>query len=287
MQVTIYAFTMSISNSNSNLSFVHNGELIPQSQLNKHITSAEKVIYEVIRVVNSTPIFLAEHIQRIENSIQLSNLEPLNSEFVIDSLKKLLTSNPVAAQNIKLIASYKTLHSSPEFTAFFIPSKYPTINEKADGIKVKTIHATRLNPEVKAENNTLRSYADEVIAKENCYEVLMIDSSELITEGSRSNVFFIKDGDLITAPNQIVLGGITREKVLNICINRGVNVHMECLHANDLSKIQGAFITGTSPGVLAINSINSITLDVHHKLQAQISNDYNALIDTEIKNWQK
>lgn len=264
-----------------------NGDLLAMGRPDQGYLEGEKVIYEVIRVVNSAPIFLTDHMQRMKNSIALLNLQQINTETMVAALKLLLQKNPVEEQNVKIVCAYKTLNTNPYCSIFFIPSKYPTANDRKQGVAVKTINATRLNPEIKAENKTLRDYADEVIAKSGCHEVLMVNDSGLITEGSRSNVFFIKDERVITAPTNLVLGGITREKILQVCANQQIELSMECIAADAIGEIQAAFISGTSPGVLPINRIDDIKIDVNADMINQIRDGYEALIESEITKWNK
>lgn len=265
--------------------FILNGKLKPLIEFSDSMVTGEKIIYEVIRVMDSTPIFLEEHLKRMEQSITLSNLELIDIELLHKSVKELLANNPVKQHNIKVVANYKSPNTKPVFLVFFIPSKYPSTLQQNNGVWVKTIPATRLNPEVKAENKILRNYADEIIANYKCYEVLMINDSGLITEGSRSNVFFVKQGKLLTAPLNLVLGGITRLKILEICKELGIEVSLECLHKSKLNCIDGGFITGTSPGVLLINKIDNIDIDINVDIIQRIHDAYDNLVNNEIKRW--
>lgn len=274
------------STNNNDEYFILNGKLLPINMFDKQFVEGEKIIYEVIRVKNSVPIFFSEHIQRLERSIYSANLAPLDLIKLKESVTLLLYSNPVNEKNIKIVSCYRTINEIPSFAIYFIPSNYPSNKEKQNGIKVSTIQATRANPDVKAENKTLRSYADLVIAKTSSYEVLMLNELNQITEGSRSNVFFIKKGNLITAPINLVLGGITREKVLQICSKLGIEVIPNCLSIDELLEIEGGFISGTSPGVLAINQIDHLKLNSNNNtLIFRISNEYEILVNAEIQNW--
>lgn len=282
--ITFFKKMSKLVNSNPQY-FLHNGRLKTISEFNDNIISGEKVIYEVIKISDSAPIFLDEHLSRMRQSIELSKFKTIDLNSLRKSIKELLHINPVEQQNIKLIASYKAENAQPNITVFFIPSKYPSTDDKINGVYVKTISATRNNPEVKAENKTLRTYADEVIANNLCYEVLMINEARLITEGSRSNVFFVANKKLYTAPLNLVLGGITRLKVIDICKKLNIDIAQQCLNEKQLTEIDGAFITGTSPGVLAINKIDNIELNVNIDLIKQISTEYDTLVQNEINRW--
>ncbi len=71
----------------------------------------------------------------------------------------------------------------------------------------------RNNPNIKQYNHVYQQQVREFILKTNIYEALLRDDMNCITEGSKSNVFFIRKECVMTAPGEKVLKGITREKV--------------------------------------------------------------------------
>jgi len=275
---------MSYSLSND-LYFILNGNLLEIDKFSSSEIKGDTVIYEVVRVKKSAPVFLREHIGRLHNSINLAKLKQLDYDELNRSIVELLLKNPVDEKNIKIVVNYTHQVEFPQYLIFFIPSKYLSSLEREKGVYVETINATRLNPEIKAENKSLRSYADTIIHNSGCYEVLMINEQGLITEGSRSNVFFVMNGKLFTAPSADVLGGITREKVIHLSNKLGIEVVFNSLKSNELKNIEGAFLTGTSPGVLPIAKIDDIKLNVNVDLINQISCEYEKLVNAEIANW--
>jgi branched-chain amino acid aminotransferase len=84
----------------------------------------------------------------------------------------------------------------------------------------------------------------------------------LITEGSRSNIFFVKNDKLITAPDNLILNGITRKYVIAICKENKIDVNYECVKADDIKSYDAAFMTGTSPMVLPFSCINDVSFSV-------------------------
>lgn len=267
--------------------FVYNGRILQTNQFSEKLVEGDRIIYEVVHVVKSTPVFFLDHIKRLKNSILRSSLAEPSYDQLVSSTKLLLDREPVAENNIKISVVYRLNHEKPDSAIYFIPSKYPTYNDKHYGVSVKTVNATRLKPEIKVENKTLRKRADEIIDRDGYYEVLLVNNEGYITEGSRSNIFFVKSGGVVTASSDMVLSGITRDKVLQICAKLGVGVAEDCLNANQLSEIDGGFITGTSPGVLAIGKVDDVTLDVNIDLIKQIALEYEALIQAEVENRQK
>ena len=75
---------------------------------------------------------------------------------------------------------------------FPIPHAYPTSEDYKQGVPTLTYSAMRENPGVKYINTDLRTRTNRLIKQKQVYEVLLVDKEGYITEGSRSNVFFIR-----------------------------------------------------------------------------------------------
>jgi branched-chain amino acid aminotransferase len=54
----------------------------------------------------------------------------------------------------------------------------------------------------------------------------------------------------VTAPDNVILNGITRKHILEICAESQIKVEFECVNANRLNEFDAVFMTGTSPMVL-------------------------------------
>jgi D-alanine transaminase len=103
----------------------------------------------------------------------------------------------------------------------------------------------------------------------------------IITEGSRSNIFFVADGTLYTHPeSEFILSGVTRKNILRFAKESGIPVKEEPFAEKDLVKIQEAFITNSSSEVTPVTFFDTlqvgngvpgpITLQIHKKFQAEL-----------------
>jgi branched-chain amino acid aminotransferase len=266
--------------------FVLNGAIKPVESFLYNFPSSAKIIYEVLRVKSSTPIFFQQHIDRLSKSVSLLGLTQPDKDLIEWMVVDLLRINPVAENNIRLSLVYGS-SVTPDFLAYFIPSTYPTENQRRSGIMVKTLSAYRETPNAKVENTTLRAEADKIISGANCYEVLLVNGNRFITEGSRSNVFFIKDDALFTPPIDLVLGGITRQVVVNIAKKLGIPLKEELVSIDRLTEFSGAFLTGTSPGILPISMIDEIKYRVNPPILLKLAEVYSNAIANDIANFKK
>ncbi|HAX96835.1 MAG TPA: aminotransferase class IV [Prolixibacteraceae bacterium] len=213
-------------------------------------------IYEVIRVINGVPLFIDDHLQRFTHSAWLLHLEiPLTGHEVSERLKSLIQANRIETGNIRFSWCFRPCG---RFQAYFIPHHYPDAELVTKGVSCGLLHAERYDPNVKAVQANLREMADKLIREEGWYEVILVKEGGLITEGSRSNLFFVKGNELITAPDEDILPGITRKKVIEIAGRKGIAVTYRMVNESELPSMQAVFITGTSPKVLPILSIGKL-----------------------------
>lgn len=256
--------------------------LVRQADNRTHI-EADKAVYEVFRVISGYSLFIEKHINRLEQSLKKSNIPDLKrTKKDLKSLVKILCEkNNKYFGNIELrivLSKAQTVH----WQMGFIPHYYPEAIHYLQGINVEYIHAERENPNVKAKYSNTRKKANEHLQKSHQYEVLLCNEQGELTEGSRSNLFFIAGNMVYTAPDNMVLCGITRLKVLELLKKYEVPVVFESIKAKKLNNFDAAFICGTSPGILPIATIFENKFDVGNPLLRKIVLHYNDIINQHI-----
>lgn len=241
-------------------------------------------IYEVIRVINGVPLFIDDHLQRFTHSAWLLHLEiPLSGRQISERLKTLVGANGIETGNIRFSWCFRPCG---RFQAYFIPHHYPDNELVRKGVPCGLLHAKRSDPNVKAVQPNLREMADNLIREEGLYEAILVKEGGLITEGSRSNLFFVKGNELITAPDEEVLPGITRRKVIDIADRMGIPVSYRMVNESELPSMQAVFITGTSPKVLPIASIGKMKFNPVLPVVRELIDAYDREIEECIRNYQ-
>lgn len=260
--------------------FIYNNEVSNDRSLN--LKDGEKV-YEVIRVIDGVPLFLEEHIERLEKSIRLIGYSAqINGEEIKKNISKLIQKNNVLNMNIKIILNY--YKDGFESVFYFIKSSYPEEYVYDEGVKVITIKAERDNPNIKKVNDDFKRMVKDKLEEKNTFEALLIDEKEYITEGSRSNMFFVKGREVYTAPKGEVLLGVTRANILKACKYLDINVVEENLKKEELKNIDGLFMSGTSVGVLPIGIVDDEEYNSSKNLVIKsIRTTYNKRVNDYIK----
>ena len=265
------------------------------------------VAYEVVRVVRGVPMFFEDHCTRMNESLSRMNV---NAQAGISALQARITSlllvNGIASCNVKIwaapaaafepapanTATAAALEPTPadpadqataaahgprqsEINIFMNINKsfYPPPEYYRDGVAAGLLEYTRDAPNIKRLVAGFKERIQSMIDNEGVFEVLLYDSSRLLTEGSRSNLFFTRDGIIYTAPDHMILKGTIRKYVYIAAERAGIQIVeeparldsvIEAVDANEgpgKRRGCGAFITGTSIGVLPVSTIGGCRIN--------------------------
>ncbi len=255
--------------------------LKPVKDITEDISFSKSPVYEVLRVEDGVPLFLEDHFSRLQNSFLLCQKKLIVS---LSDFRKavamLITKNKIAEGPVKFI--FRTDNISG-FIAYFMTPHRPSPEEYKSGINTVTLYEERNNPNAKIWNTELRETATTLIGKNKAYEAILINKNRFITEGSRSNIFFIKNNTVYTTPEDQVLPGITRKNVLEICLANKIKTEIINISYSQISDFESAFLTGTSRKVVPIRNIDNIHFDSKNKLMRKIMKYFDNLEAEYIK----
>ncbi len=245
--------------------FILNGELQPAEVFDNSLVYEGDSIYEVLRSVKGCPVFFNDHMERLADSVKLQNKVSLaNVSTLRRAIITLTRSDKKKAANIKIVFNYNNGNSN--VLVYFIEATYPTDEQYRKGVKGILFSGERKDPESKVINHKLRSSIYHRLIRDCAYEALLVTENDLITEGSRSNIFFLKGDTLVTAPDNMILNGVTRKQILEICRDQKIVVEQKCVRVDEMKEYDSVFMTGTSPMVLPFNSIDGNYFNVSNPL---------------------
>jgi branched-chain amino acid aminotransferase len=250
---------------------------------NPDLLLSGNILYEVLRVQEGTGLFLEDHIARLYESIRISGLtfefEPQQIKVLINSL---ISSNHQLTGNIKIVVTSQYFNLS-EITAYYTPHFYPSATMYKNGVDTSFFKATRITPNLKMLRTDFRETLIKFIHSKKIYEAILVTENDQVTEGSKSNLFFISQNKIFTPPENIVLKGITRGKIIYICKQLNYSVIEEPIYKNSLNDFEAVFLTGTSPKVLPIRTIDQYKFTAEHKIIKSISLVYDEMITSYIR----
>jgi len=234
--------------------FILNGDVQTDEMFSNSLVYEGDSVYEVLRLTKGIPVFFLDHMERLSTSVKLQKKEILAD---VSALRKaiilLARSDKKRESNLKIVFNYN--NGIKNWLVYYIEPIYPTDLQYRNGVKGILFNAERKDPESKVINHKLRSSIYHKLIMEGGYEAILVNENNLITEGSRSNIFFLKGETLVTAPDNVILNGITRKHILQICSENKIRIEFSCVNVNDIKKFDTVFMTGTSPMVLPFSCI--------------------------------
>jgi len=264
---------------------VLNGEIKDNITFDSSFLERPHYIYEVFRTVDGIPLFVEDHIDRFKHSMQISNITvPYLKEEIESHINMLVDKNKLKVGNIKMVFLPGDNASGFKLYIYITPHNYPIEKQYKFGVPVIFYNGTRDNPNAKIMDSALRSVTDRNRVKHNVYEVLLVDKDGYVTEGSRSNIFFIKDDKVVTPPMDFILPGITRKHIISLCEGLNINLDERKVHKKEVVDMEGVFISGTSRKVLPVNRIEKHKFSPYHPLLLEVKEGFNKKIEAYLSN---
>ncbi|MGG7057399.1 aminotransferase class IV [Clostridium tertium] len=264
--------------------YLEDGHLEPISNYTNDTKEKGRIIYEVIRVINKAPLFYEDHIKRLESSFRLME-KPFSYKYdkIKEYLTKLIDANDVINGNIKLTFDVKT----DTMKVFSIKHSYPSTDLYKTGVKTILYHGERNNPNAKVVDSSFREKVTKEINSSEAFEAILVNNKGYITEGSKSNIFMIKEGTLYTSPLEEVLPGVTRGRIIALAKSLGIGFEEKNIRYNDVKDFDAMFISGTSPKILPIRIVDDINLNVENGIIQKLIREFDKEIEEYIKKFNK
>jgi branched-chain amino acid aminotransferase len=284
----------------------HNGRLIPwdsaQIHVMSHVVNYGSSVFEGVRCYSlpgGPAIFRApEHMQRLLDSAKIYRIDvDYTREELVSAMSQVVKNNGVWPCYIRPIvlrgygeAGVNPFNSPTEVYICNYPwGKYLGADAE-QGVDICISSWTRIAPNTlpamaKSGANYMNSQLIKMEAIVNGYaEGIALDAEGYVSEGSGENVFVIRNGILQTAPlGSSVLPGITRDSVLHIARDLGIQVVEQVIPRELLYIAEEAFFTGTAAEVTPIRSVDKISVakGVTGPITKAIQKEFYAIIGGE------
>jgi branched-chain amino acid aminotransferase len=148
------------------------------------------------------------------------------------------------------------------------------------GIKLKIVSMTRpANTSNMGKAKAVANYLNSQMAKYEAIdcgyeEALLLDDQGYVAEASGASFFMVKNGVLITPPNDNSLESITQKTVIEIAVDMGIKVERRRLSREDVYTADEAFLTGTAAEITPVRIVDAREIgcgargDMTEKLQS-------------------
>jgi D-alanine transaminase len=247
-----------------------NGEFMPIEQAKISVLDRGFIfgdgVYEVIPVYSRRPFRLAEHLVRLQSSmdaIRLANPHPASKW--TELVGKIIAGNPWEDQNVYLQitrGAAKRDHAFPKGlkpTVFVMASELvpPSAELVTSGAKAIVLPDYRwLRCDIKSTSLLGNCMLRTLAADEGCAEAILVRDG-VLTEASASNVFIVKNGTVLTPPkSHLILPGITYDVVLEILRANAIAHEVRPVAESELRSAEEIWVTSSSREVLAITTLD-------------------------------
>lgn len=252
-----------------------NGKLVPEKKavvsVFDHGLLYGDGVFEGIRAYNGRVFMLDEHVDRLYRSAKAIALEiPMTKQEMSKAVVKTCKANAAKSGYIRLVVTrgVGTLGLNPFNCAkpqvIIIAASiqlYP--KELYDrGMSIVTVPTVRNLPEALNPNIKSLNYLNNILAKIEAInagtpEAVMLNSRGFVAEATGDNIFVVKGRTLMTPPSDAgVLVGITREVVMRLGREEGLEVCERMMTRYDLYTADEVFLTGTAAEVIGVTEID-------------------------------
>ena len=224
-------------------------------------------VFEGIRAYHGFVFKLKEHIDRLYQGahtigLRINETPEEMAQVVVETCRR----NNLTDAYIRLVVTRGKgdlgldPNKCPKSTTFCIAATIKLYPEELyqKGMGVVTVATRRniseaCNPRVKSLNYLNNIYAKMEANLAGAGEGIMLNNEGYVAEATGDNVFYVKNGVLITPPIYAgLLEGITRNCVMELARKRGIEVKETLFTRMDLYTADECFLTGTAAEVIPV-----------------------------------
>lgn len=221
-------------------------------------------VYEVIRIYDGNFFTFDEHVDRLLQSAEEILIKDVNRAEVVEILREIKERNAILNGALYIQVSRGIAprdHGFPDVTK---PVIYASIREAKrplslmnSGVEAVTAEDYRwLKCHVKSLN-LLANVMEKQHAVEQGAKETILHRDGVVTEGSSTNVFMVKNEVLFTHPaNNLILNGITRRVVLGLAEENDISVREEGFTVSDMSEADEVFYTSTTQEIIPVVKVD-------------------------------
>jgi branched-chain amino acid aminotransferase len=260
-----------------------NGKLVDWRDANIHVLTHSlhygMAVFEGVRAYKTDQgpaIFrLDEHTKRWFNSAKIFQMEmPYSQEELMKAQLEVIKANQLESCYLRPIAwiGSEKLGISPKGNQILVSiaawqwGAYLGEDGLNKGIRVKTSSFSRHHVNVslvraKASGYYINSIlANQEVTAHGYDEALLLDTDGYVSEGSGENVFIVRDGVIYTPDLASCLAGITRDSIIKIAHDLGIEVREKRITRDEMYCCDEAFFTGTAAEVTPIRELDDRTI---------------------------
>ena len=249
-----------------------NGSLIPRSQARISALDYGFLygfgLFETMRAYGGQVFRLDSHLNRLARSAEILGL-PIEALDLKGAVRDTIQANKLSDARVRITISIGEGGMVPDPSACTQPTvlilaghykPYPEqVYERGFRAVVSSIRRNSQSPLSRLKS---ANYLENMLAKQEARaagvdEAICLNEKGLLAEASMSNIFLVNDGILRTPGEESgILPGITREVVLELASQLGINTFEQDIRLDELFQAQEAFLTNSLMEIMPLTEID-------------------------------
>ena len=240
-----------------------------------------RTYYETIRVKDGVLLFAEDHLSRLVKSVKGLEDFPVDTSKILAESYSFVDLEKLTDGSIRIVLTKESLliHQAD----ITLPGK--ELFEQ--GINTSLLNWERQTPNLKIFRGDYKTTVNEKFKQENShglsFELVLADNEGKLYEGSMSNLFVIRDGQVYSAPDDKILIGITRKRVMEALKRSGLELQIGTFRPEELDPAKDAvFVSSTPFDILPVryiddyefNSADNDILQMISKMYQEYTSEY-------------
>ena len=245
--------------------FYVDGQFVPSDEATIPINDLALLrgygIFDFLKTYKGKPLFLGEHIERLQQSAGQIGLDlPWSRRELTNIVMQTLAKNNLPESNIRMVVTggsspdFITPQGKPRLLVLVTPLAEQPAWWYTEGVKIITIDSERNIPTAKSIDYIPATIALKEARRQDAIEAVYVDRAGYVLEGTTSNLFLFSDSRLIT-PGRAILNGITRQVVLTLA-EKSHTTEIRDIKANELYSAEEVFITGSNKEIVPVVKVD-------------------------------
>jgi branched-chain amino acid aminotransferase len=227
-------------------------------------------VFETMRSYGSRVFRLDKHLTRLFDSLAIVHLSiPYTSVELGKAVNDTLEANQLQEAYIRLTVTRgqggKGIDppETPSPTIIIVARKFIPYPEQVYKEGLKTgISGIKQNLSSSIARIKSLNFLDHILARieareKGLDEAILLNTEDFICEGTVSNIFLVKHGNLITPDKESgILPGVTREAVTELALREGIRIEERKVQPSELKEADECFLTNTLMEVMPVSEID-------------------------------